>query len=68
MTRSTSAVECGDTTNLHSLLAAGTEAAGLDADGKTWHVGGPGNGEQCSWWCWGMAKVRKAAGLSAAPK
>jgi hypothetical protein len=28
----------------------------------------PGNGEQCSWWCWGMAKARKAAGLSAAPE
>ena len=38
------------------------ESAGLGADGK-WHAGDPGNGEQCSWWCWGMARARKAAGL-----
>jgi len=28
----------------------------------------PGNGEQCSWWCWAMAKVRRAAGLTARPQ
>jgi hypothetical protein len=38
------------------------ESAGLGGDGK-WYVGDPGNGEQCSWWCWGMAKARKAVGL-----
>ncbi|MBI2297737.1 MAG: hypothetical protein HYU66_02080 [Armatimonadetes bacterium] len=30
----------------------------------TWYAGDPGNGEQCAWWCWGMAKVRAAAGMS----
>ena len=42
------------------------ESCGLGADGK-WYVGDPGNGEQCSWWCWGMARVRKAVGLTPAP-
>jgi hypothetical protein len=42
------------------------ESAGLWGDGQ-WHVGDPGNGEQCSWWCWGMARVRRAAGLPPAP-
>jgi hypothetical protein len=42
------------------------ESCGLNAEGK-WNVGDPGNGEQCSWWCWGMAKVRKAVGLTPAP-
>jgi hypothetical protein len=41
------------------------ESAGLGADGE-WHCGDPGNGEQCSWWCWGMARARKAVGLPAA--
>jgi hypothetical protein len=27
----------------------------------------PGNGEQTSWWCWGIAKARKAAALPPAP-
>lgn len=27
----------------------------------------PGNGEQCVWWCWAMARTRRAADLSAAP-
>ncbi|MHB0997597.1 MAG: hypothetical protein ACYC27_00005 [Armatimonadota bacterium] len=36
-------------------------------DGKT-VIQDPGNGEQVSWWCWGIAKARKAAGLTAAPK
>ncbi|MCE5314737.1 MAG: hypothetical protein ABFD49_03165 [Armatimonadota bacterium] len=37
-----------------------------DADNKM-HLNDPGNGEQSSWWCWSMAKLRKAAGLPAAP-
>lgn len=35
-------------------------------DGKT-VIQDPGNGEQTSWWCWGIAKARKAAGLPAVP-
>lgn len=35
-------------------------------DGET-VIQDPGNGEQVSWWCWGIAKARKAAGLSAVP-
>lgn len=42
------------------------EAAALAADGKS-YPGDPGNGEQCSWWCWGMSRARQAVGLSAAP-
>jgi len=40
------------------------EAASLGGDGK-WRCGDPGNGEQCSWYCWGMSKVRQAVGLAA---
>jgi hypothetical protein len=42
------------------------EGAALSTDGKA-YLGDPGNGEQCSWWCWGMSRVRQAVGLSAAP-
>jgi hypothetical protein len=42
------------------------EAASLFPD-DTWHLQDSGNGEQCSWWCWGMARLRKELGLSAAP-
>lgn len=28
----------------------------------------PGNGEQISWWCWGIAQARRLAGLSPAPE
>lgn len=31
-------------------------------------VGDGGNGEQCAWWCWAIAKLRKELGLDAAPK
>ncbi len=27
----------------------------------------PGNGEQCVWWCWAMAVLRKSFGLTPAP-
>lgn len=33
-----------------------------------WNVKDAGNGEQCAWWCWAMARLRKAAGLSAEPE
>jgi len=42
------------------------EATGLTPEGD-WHIADPGNGEQCVWWCWGMAKARKAVGLPPAP-
>ena len=32
-----------------------------------WIFGDPGNGEQCAWWCWGMARLRKAVNLPARP-
>lgn len=35
-------------------------------DGKT-VIQDPGNGEQVSWWCWGIARARKSVGLSPAP-
>lgn len=34
----------------------------LDDDGN-WLVGDGGNGEQSSWWCWAIARLRKDAGL-----
>jgi hypothetical protein len=33
-----------------------------------WKVVDPGNGEQVAWWCWSMARLRKAVGLSATPE
>lgn len=39
----------------------------LDDDGK-WLVGDGGNGEQSSWWCWAMARLRKDAGLPIVPE
>ncbi len=33
-----------------------------------WKTKDAGNGEQCAWWCWAMARLRKEAGLSAEPK
>ena len=32
-----------------------------------WNQNDPGNGEQCSWWCWAIAELRKTLGLDAAP-
>ncbi len=39
----------------------------LDDDG-TWLVGDGGNGEQSSWWCWAMDRLRKDVGLSSVPE
>ncbi len=33
-----------------------------------WKVVDPGNGEQVAWWCWAMARLRKAAGLPIVPE
>ncbi len=35
-------------------------------DGK-WLISDGGNGEQCAWWCWAIAKLRNELGLKAAP-
>jgi len=35
-------------------------------DGK-WLIADGGNGEQCTWWCWSIAKLRKSLGMPAAP-
>lgn len=32
-----------------------------------WKMKDCGNGEQSSWWCWSMARLRKSVGLPAAP-
>jgi hypothetical protein len=32
-----------------------------------WKTKDAGNGEQCAWWCWAMARLRKTAGLPAEP-
>ncbi len=37
------------------------------ADGE-WKIADGGNGEQCSWWCWGMAVLRASLGLPPAPE
>ena len=42
------------------------ESAALDAN-DAWTFGDPGNGEQCAWWCWSMARLRKAVNLPARP-
>ncbi|MDX9972956.1 MAG: hypothetical protein RBU21_08205, partial [FCB group bacterium] len=42
------------------------ESATLDANGQ-WSAGDPGNGEQCTWWCWSIARLRKEVGLPARP-
>lgn len=36
-------------------------------DGET-VIQDDGNGEQTSWWCWGMARARKACGLPVVPE
>ena len=33
-----------------------------------WKSKDAGNGEQCAWWCWAMARLRKEAGLPAEPE
>ena len=33
-----------------------------------WKIKDAGNGEQTAWWCWAMARLRKEAGLPAAPQ
>ena len=43
------------------------EAANYVADKDTWQLQDPGNGEQCAWWCWSMARLRKHVGLPPAP-
>ena len=52
-------IEAENYTNLYA------EAFNL-IDGKT-VIQDPGNGEQVSWWCWGIARARKAARLPAVP-
>jgi len=32
-----------------------------------WKTKDAGNGEQCAWWCWAMARLRVAVGLPAEP-
>ncbi len=44
-----------------------TESMYIDTNGE-WITGDGGNGEQSSWWCWAMARLRKEAGLPAVPK
>ena len=39
-----------------------TEFMSIDENGK-WITGDGGNGEQSSWWCWAMARLRKDVGL-----
>ena len=43
------------------------EAANYNAAQDKWILQDPGNGEQTTWWCWAIARLRKQAGLSAAP-
>ena len=33
-----------------------------------WKTKDAGNGEQCAWWCWAMARLRRDFGLPAEPK
>jgi hypothetical protein len=33
-----------------------------------WKSKGAGNGEQCAWRCWAMARLRKEKGLPVVPK
>jgi hypothetical protein len=33
-----------------------------------WKTKDAGNGEQCAWWCWAMARLRKQVGLPTEPK
>jgi len=44
-----------------------SESMHLDDNGK-WITGDGGNGEQSSWWCWAMARLRKEAGLPVVPE
>ena len=30
-----------------------------------WQYNDPGNGEQCVWWCWAIACIRRSLGLPA---
>lgn len=43
-------------------------AENLIPKGGKWLIADAGNGEQCTWWCWAIAKLRKELGMSAAPK
>ncbi len=44
------------------------EAANYFKNEDRWLLQDPGNGEQCFWWCWAMARLRKEAGLPALPR
>ncbi|EDM33894.1 hypothetical protein PBAL39_03307 [Pedobacter sp. BAL39] len=33
-----------------------------------WKTKDAGNGEQCAWWCWAMARLRREMGLTPMPK
>jgi hypothetical protein len=39
----------------------------MSLENGQWIEGDGGNGEQCGWWCWALARLRKAAGLPAVP-
>ena len=48
----------------HSALLA----ENLSPINGEWKISDGGNGEQCGWWCWGMAVLRSSLGMSAAPE
>lgn len=39
----------------------------MHLENDQWIEGDGGNGEQCCWWCWAMARLRKEAGLPVVP-
>ena len=44
-----------------------TKEDALKMKDMKWTSRDAGNGEQSSWWCWAMARLRKAVGLPARP-
>jgi hypothetical protein len=52
-------------------LAPSQKITGKDlarSKNTVWKSKDAGNGEQCAWWCWAMARLRAEAGLSPEPK
>lgn len=39
------------------------EGANYIAEKDIWQLQDSGNGEQCAWWCWSIARLRKQVGL-----
>jgi hypothetical protein len=61
-------MECLDFVEAINSTDIYLEAANYNAAEDKWSLQDPGNGEQTTWWCWAIARLRKQVGLSAVPQ